>query len=121
MTNNLNLEIKFTKFATDKKEVKKDRRTEYGEMLKEIVDTLNISRISNKYQPMSYGRVGKDLKKVGITEYRDIYYLLSICRDAGRRDKRYDAGFAKCYYGHIRKKELEMFEHNKKHLDENNR
>lgn len=76
-----------------------NRETERGELLKQFLEQINMSRIGSKYKPVSIAKIGMDLAHI---ETKDLYYLLSICKDAGNRAKRFDTGFAKMFYWSIR-------------------
>lgn len=59
------------------------RQTERGELLLEFQKHLNINR-TGKYKPLSIARVGMLVAHIP-TE--DLYYFMSICRDAGNRER----------------------------------
>lgn len=73
----------------------KDLRTERGELLKQFLEQINMSRLGTAYKQVSIAKIGMD---VGHIETKDLYYLLSVCNDAGNRAKRFDQGFAKKFY-----------------------
>jgi hypothetical protein len=76
-----------------------NRQTERGELLKQFLEQINLSRIGSHYKPVSIAKIGMDVAHI---ETKDLYYLLSTCKDAGNRAKRYDSGFAKMFYWSIR-------------------
>ena len=73
----------------------KDTRTERGELLKEFLEQINMSRLGSTFKPVGTARLGMDLAHIPT---KDLYYLLSVCKDSGTRAKRYDQGFAKRFY-----------------------
>lgn len=73
----------------------KDLRTERGELLKEFLEQINISRLGTAYKQVHIAKIGMDVAHI---ETKDLYYLLSVCKDAGTRAKRYDTGFSKKFY-----------------------
>lgn len=77
------------------------KKQERGELLLEFLEQINISRLNTKYKPVSIAKLALDVSHIPTP---DLYYLLSICKDAGRRSKRYDQGFAKCFYYSIKVK-----------------
>ena len=79
-----------------------DRRTERGELLKQFLEPININRVSNKFKPVTIARISMLLPKEIPTN--DLYYLLSVCKDAGNRSKNYNEGFSKKFYWEIKKK-----------------
>lgn len=79
-------------------------KTERGELLQEFLDVINMSRIGTNFKQIKIAKIGLDLAHIP-TE--DLYYFLSVCKDAGRRSKRYDVGFAKKYYYELKVKKNE--------------
>lgn len=79
----------------------KDSRTERGELLKQFLEQINMSRLGTHYKQVSIAKIGMDVAHIPT---KDLYYLLSICKDAGTRAKRYDQGFAKMFYWSIKVK-----------------
>lgn len=82
----------------------KSKETERGELLKEFMEPINISRKSNKYQPVTIARMGMLVSHIPTP---DLYYLLSVCKDAGNRNKNYHTGFSKMFYWSIKPKQDE--------------
>ena len=80
---------------------KKIKDTERGILLTEFLEVINMSRMGTNFKPVSIAKIGLDVAHIPT---KDLYYLLSICRDAGRRAKRYDSGFAKMFYYSIKVK-----------------
>lgn len=99
----LNLLEKY-KLASSILEKSIDRRTERGEILKELLEPININRVSNKFKPMSIARISMLLPKEIPT--KDLYFLLSVCKDAGKRAKNYHEGFSKKFYWEIKAKKV---------------
>lgn len=79
-----------------------DRRTERGEILKQLLEPININRVSNKFKPITIARISMLLPKEIPTS--DLYYLLSVCTDAGRRGKNYHESFSKKFYWEVKSK-----------------
>lgn len=77
----------------------KSNKTERGELLVQFLEIINMSRTCNKYKPITIARVGMLVSHIPT---KDLYYLLSVCKDAGTRAKRYDEGFAKMFYWSIK-------------------
>lgn len=84
------------------KAVVRSHETERGELLKEFLAPINISRVSNKFKPITIARVSMLLPKEIPT--KDLYTLLSKCKDSGNRSKNYNEGFAKRFYYEIKPK-----------------
>ena len=76
------------------------RKTERGELLKEFMENINIARKGTPYKPLSITRVSMYLPKEIPT--KDLYTLLSKCKDAGNRSKNYHQGFSKCFFYEIK-------------------
>lgn len=94
-----------------------DRRTERGEILKQLLEPININRVSNKFKPMSIARISMLLPKEIPT--KDLYTLLAKCKEAGElaRNKRnfateeekkklntYESAFSKYFYWSLKTK-----------------
>jgi hypothetical protein len=78
------------------------RATERGELLKEFMDTINISRKGTKYPLMNIQTIGVLVGKIPTP---DLYFLLSICKDAGKRHKKgYSDGFSMKFFYEIKPK-----------------
>ena len=92
----------------------KDLRTERGEIMKELMENINISRIGTTYKPLTMPRMGVLLEKIP-TE--SLYALLSKCKEAGElaNNKRkfateeqkksmstYASAYSKAFYWNIR-------------------
>lgn len=77
----------------------KDLRTERGELLKAFLEQINMSRLGTAYKQVSIAKIGMDVAHIPT---KDLYYLLSICKDAGNRSKRFDQGFSKKFYYEIK-------------------
>lgn len=90
----------FTKYQLQTK----SKETERGELLKQFMEPINISRVSNKYQQVTIARMGMLVSHIPT---KDLYYLLSICKDAGNRNKNYHIGFSKMFYWSIKPKQDE--------------
>lgn len=84
------------------KAVEKSHKQERGEIIKELMDTININRVSNKFTPLTFPRMGVLLPKEIPT--KDLYALLSKCKDAGNRSKNYHESFSKMFYWTIKTK-----------------
>jgi hypothetical protein len=82
------------------------KKTELGELLKEFQEQINVSRIGGKYKPVTLAKIGMDVAHLvkPNNDYSDVYYLLSICKDAGKRAKKYEEGFSKMFYFSLRAK-----------------
>ena len=89
------------------------RKTERGELMKEIMEVLNISR-AGKFKPLSMGRMGLMLEKIPTDS---LYTLVSKCKESGEnaRNKRkfvteeekrkmdtYESAYSKKFYWEIR-------------------
>lgn len=76
------------------------KATERGELLKEIMEVINLTRSqSGIYKPLTIARMGMLVAHIPV---EDIYYLLSVCKDAGNRAPHYATGFSKCFFYQIR-------------------
>ena len=90
-----------------------NRQTERGELTKQLMDVLNISR-HGKFAPLTFPRMGIILEKIPTDS---LYALLSKCKDAGEmaRSKRkfateeekkkmntYESAYSKMFYWLIR-------------------
>ena len=73
----------------------KDSRTERGELLKQFLEQINMSRLGTNFKQVSIAKIGLDVAHIPT---KDLYFLLSICKDSGSRAKRYDTGFSKRFY-----------------------
>ena len=73
----------------------KDTRTERGELLKEFLEQINMSRLGTNFKQVSIAKIGMDVAHIPT---KDLYFLLSVCKDSGARAKRYDTGFSKRFY-----------------------
>lgn len=93
--------------------VKKTKETEYGELLTEFQEQINLGRLGTKHLPMNKARIGVCLKRFkklkGVTDeknYQPIYILLSECKDAGnravKRNEKYCDGFSKKFFFEIK-------------------
>ncbi len=83
----------------------KSRATERGDLLKEFMEAINISRKGTKFKKVGMGYVAS---KVGhIKKIEDLYYFASVCRDAGNRNRNgdYYNGFCKRFFWELRPKE----------------
>lgn len=101
-TFNLNLDKYKQLCNLTTKAVEKSHATERGEIIKEIMETLNINRAKNKFSPLTFPRMGLLLPKEIPT--KDLYSLLSQCKDAGNRGKNYHESFSKTFYWLIKAK-----------------
>ena len=81
------------------KAAERSHETERGLLLTEFKDTINMSRLGSKYKQVSIAKIGLDLAHIPT---KDLYFFLSICKDAGKRANRYDQGFAKKYYWELK-------------------
>lgn len=68
----------------------KDKKTERGELMKQIITRLNPSRIKKGYKPYTMGRLGKMLQGKTL---QDIYQIISMCNDADHRGIEWGAAF----------------------------
>jgi hypothetical protein len=84
------------------KAVEKSHSSERGELLKQFLEPININRVSNKFKPITIARISMLLPKEIPTS--DLYYLLSVCTDAGRRGKNYHESFSKKFYWEVKSK-----------------
>lgn len=93
----------FDKYKQGEKFIDKviSRETERGELLKQFQEVINMSRLGTSYKPVTIAKIGLDVAHIPT---KDLYYLLSICKDSGKRSKRYDSGFSKCFYYQIKVK-----------------
>jgi hypothetical protein len=62
------------------------RQTERGELMKYFLEHINPSRLRDGLPPVSMGRMGKLLQKIPT---KDLYYLKSVCDDAGNFSKKF--------------------------------
>lgn len=89
------------------------RKTERGELMKEIMDVLNISR-AGKFKPLTLPRMGVLLEGI---ETDALYTLVSKCKDAGeyarqlrkfateeqkKKMNTYESAYSKAFYWNIR-------------------
>lgn len=91
----------FTKYqlATPSKE------TEYGQLLKQFLEPINASRLKGKYKPYTLPRLSAKIAYlVKDKDYSALYYLLSVCKDSGKRAKDYNEGFSKRFFFEIKAK-----------------
>lgn len=65
---------------------KKERVTERGEMLKFFLEKINRTRKEDGWPPMTMGRMAKTLEGVPT---KDLYYLKSVCDQAGNFSKKF--------------------------------
>lgn len=79
----------------------KSRETERGELQKEIMETINIGRKGTIYKPLSMARVGMLIQHIPT---KDLYYVISVCKDAGNRSNNYHQGFSKKFFYEIKAK-----------------
>ena len=116
-TFNLNLDKYKQLCNLTTKAVEKSHATERGEIIKEIMETLNINRAKNKFSPLTFPRMGLLLPKEIPT--KDLYTLLAKCKEAGElaRNKRnfateeekkklntYESAFSKYFYWSLKTK-----------------
>jgi hypothetical protein len=76
----------------------KTKATERGELMKEIMDNLNVSR-KGKFALLTLPRMGKLLEGIPTDA---LYPLISKCKDAGNRSNNYSASYSKTFYWEIR-------------------
>lgn len=99
------------------KAVEKSHATERGEIIKELMDILNVNRVRGKFAPLTFPRMGLLLPKEIAT--KDLYALLAKCKEAGElaRNKRnfateedkkklntYESAFSKYFYWSLKTK-----------------
>lgn len=80
------------------------KKQERGELLLQLMEPINVSRACNGYVKVSIARMGQLVSHI---KTEDLYYLLSICKDAGNRNKNYHVGFSKMFYWSIKPKQNE--------------
>lgn len=68
-------------------------------VIKQILEEINKERIGTKYKPMTGRGVAM---KVSHIPTKDLYYLLSICKDSKNRC----GSFSKCFFGSLKVKDL---------------
>lgn len=76
----------------------KDKKTERGELLKELLDTINQTR-HGTFKPLSIARVGMLTAHIPLD---GLYFLLSVCKDSGNRAPNYAIGFSKRFWFELR-------------------
>ncbi len=101
-----------TKAVTKINELRK-KKTERGELMKEMMDVLNISR-AGKFSPLTLPRMGVLLEGI---ETESLYTLISKCKDAGeyarqvrkfateeekKKMNTYESAYSKMFYWSIR-------------------
>ena len=92
-------------FARYQQPLCKSKETERGELMKELMDNLNISRVQGKYKPLTMPRMCKLLEKIPTDA---LYALVSKCKDAGERagkrtpPEKYHDCYSKRFYFEIR-------------------
>jgi hypothetical protein len=69
-----------------KRPLKKDRRTERGELMRHFCDRLNRNRLRDGFQKITMSHMGKVLEKIPT---KDLYYLKSVCDNAADFSKRF--------------------------------
>lgn len=90
----------FDKYRVSELTTKAVKATERGELLREMMEVVNLTRSqSGIYKPLTMARMGVLVAHLQIP---DLYYLLSICKDAGNRAPHYATGFSKCFFYQIR-------------------
>lgn len=62
--------------------VPEDRRTEYGEFLREFCHRLNEGRKAKALAEITMSRMGRLLKTMGCRDVQDMYVLIEKCRGA---------------------------------------
>lgn len=80
-----------------KKVEKKSKLNERQGILKEFVDEINKERINTKWKPITGRAVAM---KTNHIKTKDLYYLLSICKDGKNRN----GSFGKVFFGSIKVK-----------------
>lgn len=69
-----------------RKTVSDARQTERGELMKYFLERINPGRLRDGLPPVAMGRMGKLLQKIPT---KDLYYLKSVCDDAGNFSKKF--------------------------------
>lgn len=77
----------------------KSRDTERGNLMKELMENLNVTR-KGKFAPLSMPRMGSILEKIPTDS---LYALISKCKDSGNRNKeKYFEAYSKTFWWEIR-------------------
>lgn len=92
----------------------KSKKTERGELMKELMENLNLGRVGTIYKPLTMPRMGKLLEKIPTDA---LYTLIAKCKEAGElaNNKRkfateeqrkkmdtYHSAYSKAFYWNIR-------------------
>jgi hypothetical protein len=90
----------FTKYSQGSLLIEKAvKKTERGELMKEMVDNLNVTRIG-KFKPISMARMGTILQNIPTDA---LYVLSSKCRqEASRKPKTYFQTYSKIFWYELR-------------------
>lgn len=79
------------------------RKTERGELMKELVENLNVTR-TGRFRPLTMSRMGQILEKIPTDA---LYTLASKCRqEADRNKKKYHETYSKVFWFEIRPKSI---------------
>lgn len=90
-------------FKIDGETLVVSRATERGELQKELMEHLNVSR-AGKFTPLNMSRMGLMLEKIPTDA---LYALVSKCKDAGNRNKKdYFGSYSKTFYWEIRARKI---------------
>lgn len=84
----------FTKYQLQTK----SNITERGELMKELLETINQTR-TGTFKPISMARMGMILQGIPTDA---LYALLSKCKDSGNRAPHYATGFSKRFWFEIK-------------------
>lgn len=77
------------------------RKTERGELMKELMENLNVTRVG-KFKPLSMSRMGLILEKIPTDA---LYTLTSKCRQEAERNKsKYFETYSKIFWWEIKAK-----------------
>lgn len=95
-TYSLQLDISKYQRAADLTTKAVNRKTERGELLKEFMENINVARLGSPFKPLSMARIASLLAHIPTS---DLYYLLSVCKASGDRNKaKYHQSFSKKFF-----------------------
>jgi hypothetical protein len=69
-----------------RKNARKSRETERGELMRYFVGKLNVTRVRDGYGKMTMAHMGKLFEKIPT---KDLYYLKRVCGDAASFSKKF--------------------------------
>lgn len=70
---------------------------ERQQLLNDIMCAINVERVGTKFKPLTGRAVAM---KVAHIPTKDLYYLISVCKDYKNRNKSHS--FSRCFFGSLK-------------------